>query len=338
MTQRVQGGTAGLITAILLDGQGGGRELDWNAVKQWRPEDGYLWVHLNRSSPHAGEWLKAEISEPEILRTLLADETRPRAVPQGDQLLVTLRGVNLNPGEDPEDMINLRLWCGPHRVISTLRRHVIAATEMRESLMLGHGPRDGGDFLGRIADMLVQHMGPTLDGLNEVMDSIEERVLVDPSGMTSLQKEESATRRKLVRARQKVIVLRRYLAPQRDTLSRLQFEQLSWLAPQHRIFLREAADHTTRHVEDLEALRERGTVIQDELRNQLSETMNRTMYVLTLVAAILLPLTFVTGLLGINVDGIPGAEEAPWAFLAVCLGLLAVGGLQFLLFRRLRWL
>ena len=96
------------------------------------------------------------------------------------------------------------------------------------------------------------------------------------------------------------------------------------------------ADRITRHVEELEEVRERTAVLQDELLNQLSETTNRTIYLLTIVAAIILPLSFITGLLGINVGGIPGVENH-WSFWIVCLLLAVFGVVEVWLFRKLKW-
>jgi len=82
-----------------------------------------------------------------------------------------------------------------------------------------------------------------------------------------------------------------------------------------------------RFIEDLDAIRERSQVVQDELQNLLADQLNKRTYLLAIVAAIFLPLSFLTGLLGINVAGIPGAEN-PWAFAIVVGGLVAVVGLQ----------
>ena len=101
--------------------------------------------------------------------------------------------------------------------------------------------------------------------------------------------------------------------------------------------LRESADRVTRYVEDLDSARERAAVIRDELEGRLAEQMNKTMYVLSIVAAIFLPLGLLTGLLGINVGGIPGAEN-PLAFWEVCLLLVFVGVLQALLFWKMKWI
>ncbi len=92
-----------------------------------------------------------------------------------------------------------------------------------------------------------------------------------------------------------------------------------------------------RHLEDLEAVRDRAVVTQEELVNRLSDQLNKRMYVLSIIAAIFLPLGFFTGLLGINVGGIPGAEN-PWAF-TIFLGLLLlIVFVQLWIFKKKKWL
>jgi zinc transporter len=130
----------------------------------------------------------------------------------------------------------------------------------------------------------------------------------------------------LASMRRQSISFRRYLAPQREAFNRLYNEKTSWLNDMDRLQLREIADRTTRFVEDLDEVRDRAAVTHEELGSRLAEQLNKRMYVLSIVAAIFLPLGFVTGLLGINVGGIPGAENKS-AFLVVCamLGVVALG-------------
>lgn len=144
-------------------------------------------------------------------------------------------------------------------------------------------------------------------------------------------------REKLGSLRREIVRLRRYLAPQRDAVNRLQNERVAWLDEISRVYLREIADRTTRYVEDLDSARDRAAVTQEELNSRLSERMNKTMYVLSLVAGVFLPLGLLTGLLGINVAGIPGTED-PSAFVVVCAILLFLGILQVAVFKRMKWL
>ena len=91
--------------------------------------------------------------------------------------------------------------------------------------------------------------------------------------------------------------------------------------------LRESLNQFNRYIEELDTIRDRAIVAQEELLSKLSEVLNKRMYTLSLVATIFLPLGFLTGLLGINVGGIPGANS-PYGFLLICLG---IGALVFVL-------
>jgi len=117
----------------------------------------------------------------------------------------------------------------------------------------------------------------------------------------------------------------------------LQKEELSWLSPLQRAQLREEGDRITRYVEDLDALRDHAAVTQDELESRLAERNSRILYMLSVVATLFLPLTFVTGLLGMNVGGIPWGT-APQGFFIVTALLLLLVVLLLWLFRRIRWL
>ncbi|HSR54729.1 MAG TPA: zinc transporter ZntB [Alphaproteobacteria bacterium] len=328
----------GLIYAYVLDGKGGGRKVNLEEATTWKPGEGFLWVHLDWNEAAAIQWINANVEAPEVAETLTTGDTRPRAVRYDDHLLLTLRGVNLNPDSNPEDMVSLRAWIGPDRAITTRHRRIMAVADMCDRLDKGTGPKGPGDFLTFITDQLVDRMLPTITSLNEVIDDLEDSILDGDEPASVMRSSSAQFRQSLSLVRRRAISLRRYLAPQREALNRLQIEEQGWLGARHRVLLREASDHVTRYVEDLDAIRDRGAVIQDELRNQLSEDMNRTMYVLTVVAAVLLPLGFITGLLGINVDGMPGSKDMPSAFWIV-VGLCAVFALaQVWLFRRLRWL
>lgn len=319
----------GLICAFVLDGKGGGRPVDWPEIASWTPQDGVLWIHLDRSGDDTLRWLTEESGIDGIIaEALLQSESRPRVLSQGGSLLVALRGVNLNPGADPEDMVSLRVWLEADRVVTVRRRRLMAVNDLREAIERGNGPRDPGECLVGIAGGLIERMAPIIAEIEDRVDRLEDEVLTAHS---------AELRSQLAEVRRNAIALRRYLAPQRDTMTRLPSEQAGWLGPDHRAHLREIADRTLRYVEDLDTVRERATVVQDELNNRLSDQMNRTMYVLTVVAAVLLPPSLLTGLLGINVGGMPGVES-PLAFSLVALTLVALGAIEIVVLRKLKWI
>lgn len=318
----------GLISAYLLDEQGGGTPLDWAGLRAWEPGQGPLWAHFDRTREGSRRWLLEESGlDPMVADALLEDETRPHCDVIGEGLLLVLRGVNLNPGADPEDMVSLRLWVEDGRVISLRHRKVMAIDDLRAALAAGRGPKRAAELMIAIAGKLVERMGPVITALDDTVDALEDEVL--ESGRRQL-------RMRLHGVRHQAIALRRYIAPQRDAMTRLMGEALERFERVEQLHLREISDRITRYVEDLDAARERAGVVQDELANRLAEEMNRTMYLLSIVATIFLPLGFVTGLLGVNVGGIPGSES-PLAFVVLCLLLLGFGLIEVLLFKRLKW-
>jgi zinc transporter len=291
---------------------------------------GAVWAHLDRTKARAQRWVRESGGVPSVVaEALLAEETRPRAVERGDGLLVILRGVNLQPGAEPDELIVIRMWIEPTRAI-TLRQYRFAAIgRLRESASSGRGPGTPGALLVAIADGLSAGLGPVVENLQSLLDETENALAEeDPRGLDT---------RGLAAVRRQSIRLRRYLAPQRDALLSLASSPSPLLGPHQRAEMQELAQRTARFVEDLEEVRDRAAVSQEELRAARERQASRTMYLLTLVAAIALPLGLVTGLLGINVGGMPGADD-PSAFWWVAGGMLVVAVGLAALFKSLRWL
>lgn len=312
-----------------FDGKGGGEALSGEALSQVVRSDRLAWVHLNANHPETADWLRREVPylESIVIDALLAEETRPRFEEIDEGALVILRGVNLNENARPEDMISVRLWIDGHRIISLQRRNLMAVQDMMQRLDEGKGAVDAGSFITGLILRLLERMEPTLGQLDERMDDMEETILNDP---------DAAQRGRIVSLRREAIILRRYIAPQRDAISRMRGSELRWLDGGQRRRLQEAYDRITRYVEDLDAIRERSQIVQDELASTLADRLNKNMYVLSVIAAIFLPLGFLTGLLGINVGGIPGADNTD-AFLIFCTILIVIVALQIVLFRKLKW-
>ena len=214
------------------------------------------------------------------------------------------------------------------RIVTVRHRRLMAISDLREALAAEQGPTCAGAFLAMLSDRLIDRMGPVIDDLIDEVDRLEDAVVTAHS---------AELRGDLGKVRREAISLRRYLAPQRDVMARLTMEQASCLASDHKALLREIGDRTTRFVEDLDAARERAGVVQDELNSLISDQMNRTMYLLTVVAAVLLPPSLVTGLLGINVGGVPGTDN-PLSFLIVIVLLALLAVVELAILRRLKWI
>ena len=284
---------------------------------------GFVWVHADLGKAGARGWIEVAGLEPLVLRALLAPETRPRCTLHGDGVLMNLRGVNLNPGDEVEDMVSLRMWITAKLVVTVQLRRLMAVGDVLAEVGRGQGPGHPSELVARLALRLADRAEPVVAGLNEKVDVLEDQVI---DGISSSARFDLGTIRRVS------IMLRRHMAPQRDALSTFEIEELPWIAPEGRSRLREATERMTRLAEELDAIRDRAQVVQDQIMDVRAEVMNRQMLVLSVVAAIFLPLGLITGLLGINVGGMPGAES-PRAFWVVTGGLVATGLLLVWLFR-----
>lgn len=319
----------GLIHAYLLDGKGGARNLTWAEVDAWKPAQGSLWVHLDYSDAQAQSWVSdAAQLDPLVAAALLTEETRPRSTAVGDGLLIALRGVNLDPESEQEDLVSLRLWVEESRIITTRKRPLLAVRDLREQLERGRGPTTSAGVLFELAGLLVWHMGHTVDSFEDAMDGLEDRVVTGDS---------ADLRSDLAVLRKQTITLRRYLTPQRDALTHLMAERRPWISKRDQMQLREVSDRLLRHIEDIDEIRDRAAVTQEELASRISEQLNNRMYLLSIIAAVFLPLSFFTGLLGVNVGGIPGSEN-PQAFIIFSVLLVVTVVLQLVAFRWRKWL
>jgi len=302
---------------------------NWADIDTWRPEQGVLWVHLDADSETALQWLERKSGlSPLIQEALLEQGTRPRSVVGDAGLMVIVRGVNCNPGADPEDMVAIRMYFAERRIITMRRNRVRALQDVHDMLVGGRGPTTAGEFFVTVVDRITDRIGEVVADIEDRVADLEDSIVNGDTG---------ESRPRLAELRRESISLRRYIAPQRDMLTRLTHERIDWLSESDQKLLRENAERTARYVEDIDAARERALISQEELNSRLAERMNRAMYTLSIVAAIFLPLGLLTGLLGINVGGIPGTEN-PWAFLIVSLALVVVAAVLVAWFKRIKWL
>ena len=289
------------------------------------------WIHLDRTKDRAKAWLREEAGlDPLVVESLLADETRPSAQAFDDGLLVILRGVNLNPGVEIDEMITIRMWISPTRVI-TLRQYRFQTTaELRKNARRGKAPDTAGSFLAAVAAGLAMRLAPTVTNLEDLLDDIEESMLdrdVDGAGV----------RAQLATIRRQAITYRRYLVPQREAMHSLVAMQHPMLSQRDLAMLRVATEQVARAAEALEEVRDRAAVTTEEIRARHEARMGRTLYLLTIVATVALPLGLLTGLFGINVGGMPWVESQ-LGFLIVCLVMAVVAIVEVAVFKAMHWL
>ncbi len=287
-----------------------------------------VWFHFDRRRDETQRWLLERSGvDALIAEAMLAEMTRCRAVTSTQGVLLILRGVNLNEGADPADMISLRIWAEPSRVISlqglTLRTTASVISEFEE----GRGPRSVGALLTGLASGLSERLADVVDEIGDALDEVEEKLV---SG-------ERVERSELVALRHRSIVLHRHAATQLKALNTLLAEGAGLLSEDDREVLAEEINRTMRVVEDLDSAKARGGVIHEEMSSIVGEQANRRIYAVTMITAIFLPLTLISGLLGMNVGGIPG-QDTPVAFAMTVIGMALLGLLGVVVARRRGWL
>jgi zinc transporter len=276
---------------------------------------GFLWIHLEGKDETDLALLKGQKDIPDIAaHALVATETRPRCDQIEDGALVNLRGPgNLDP-DDSDRLVSIRMWLLGHRALSLSRRTMSATVAVMAKAETGK-IRDSGDLVAAYAHEISRELDPQVAALGDRLDACESGL--DEGNLYRLRME-------IAGIRSEAIGFRRFVAPNRDALTELARLDLPWLAEDDRLHLREAADRFARMTEELEAVRERAALLHEQLTDLRAEQMDQRSLLISVVAFIFLPLTFITGLLGMNVHGIPYAES-PWAFWGVVAFCLVVG-------------
>ena len=315
-----------IIYTYKLDGTGTGAVVDPSSPAD---DSGILWIHLNGRSPDAKKFLKDILRlDPMVAKALLAEETRPRMDEFEENALIILRGIHYNPGTEPEDLVSIRLWLSKNKIVTIGRRKSKSIAEIHEKIMHQRGPRKVGEFISMLIGSLHDGIEPALRELEETTDRLEEQSLDHP---------DPELRNDIATIRKQAILFRRHMTPQRDVVYRLQHSKQDWMTEGDKWYMQDNFDRVSRHLEDLDAIRERTQIVQDELHSALASKLNQNIYVLSMITVIFMPLTFLTGLFGINVEGIPGAHS-PAAFIVFCFLLAGVTVMEILLFRKLKWL
>lgn len=300
----------------LVSGDGPVRELTVEEAEGY-DGPGFLWLHLHGRDESDAAVLKRQVHLPGVAAgALFATETRPRCDRIEDGAIVNLRGPGDCDPADSDRLVSIRLWVVKNRVISVSRRTMTATEKVVEKVRTGL-ITDAGDVVAAYAKAISLELDPQVAALGDCLDEVESD-LENP-------KELYRHRRDITRIRSEAIGFRRFVAPDRDALVTMAGLEFDWLGDDDRLHIREAADKFARMAEELESVRERSALLHEQITDLRAEQLDKRGLEISIVAFVFLPLTFLTGLLGMNVEGIPYASH-PYAFWGVVLvcGAIAV--------------
>ncbi|KQM87454.1 magnesium transporter CorA [Sphingomonas sp. Leaf23] len=277
---------------------------------------GFTWIHLHGEGDAVATWLRDHAHLPEyVIDPLTAVETRPRCDAIGKGAFVNLRGLSDDQLSSADPLASIRLYASAGRVHSVTRRNLTAFRTVVDRVE-GGDVADPGDLIVAFASAITEQLDPLIADLGDTLDECEEAL--DPARIFE-------QRRAVTHTRVRAIGYRRFLVPQRSALEKLGQLPGDWLQADDRLHLAAAADRAARMAEEVDSIRERAALIHETLTDLRAEQLDQRSLQIAIVAMVFLPLTFVTGLLGMNVKGIPFADE-PWAFagvVALCIAMSA---------------
>ncbi|APE42166.1 zinc transporter ZntB [Sulfitobacter alexandrii] len=286
----------------------------------------YRWWHFDLADPMLVPWAEQHL-HPIAGGALVQPKTRPRCDRFEGGLILNLRGINLNVGEDADEMISVRIYADEDVLVTVRRNKVFAIDAIRRLAEAGSAPPSTAEFLEHLITGLTDRVDQHVATIDERTDHYE----------IALEDKDTPMPRDLPDNRRAVIRLRRYLEPQRAALSKLSTLDLPMIPEAVALSLRELANRAAIDVEELDELQGRLISVQEEHDANIAQRQARHGYVLSLAAAIFLPLGFLTGLFGVNVAGMPGVDS-PNAFAVLCLSMLGLSALMVILLKLVRWL
>lgn len=245
----------------------------------------------------------AEFAPYSVLENLFAEETHPRSTYIKDGLLLILRGVNPNANELPSDMVSLRIWMTAQCLITVSRRPILAVIENQRAVAAMESETPVACLIN-LMWYLFSDIDTEIYNVECILDEVEENI--KKISRDTIQES-------ILSVRQQVISFRRYILPQRDAIKRLPVEKLSWLRDSEKQDLKEYEDPMNHYVEYLNAVRERASVLQDRILNRIQEDLNNKMCIVSVIALIFMPASFITGLFGMNI-AIPDAYSSKYLF------------------------
>lgn len=286
------------------------------------------WHDLTLGEPETDTWLQAHPHLSSFAADLLqSGQSRPRVTEHADGIHIVLRGINMNEGQDAEDMVSLRIWTNADHIITChwqalqslgVVRHEWSNNQLESPLA----------FILRVVELLNDRIAIVVSDLEAQLDQLEATVDSTPLDVSNTT----------VNARRTIAHLRRFLAPQREALRKLhELAKRQNADPNTSRRLYEEADRLTHLLEELDLAKDQASLLREQAITAIAQQQNARLYVFSVLSVIFMPLTFISGLLGMNVAGIPGTTNSTAFWLVAGCSLLYIVTL-LIYFKRKRWL
>jgi len=317
---------AGLICGYRITPLAGTEAIDSGAATAWLSsppppgDNGFLWLHFNLAHTGARPWLAAHAALSDEFFAVVDDGLHSTRIERTEQALIAvINDVHFDFSFEPSDISTLWINVTQRLVITARRQPLRSVDRLRAAVKDGSPLRSAAELLEHLlraqADVLVDIVRSTTARIDEIEDQLLANRLQPKRARLG------ALRRLLVR-------LQRLLAPEPAALFRLLQHPPGWMTDVDVQELRQASEEFSVVLHDMASLQERIKLLQEEIAAQVNEDNNRSLFVLTIVTVLALPINIIAGLLGMNVGGVPLAQHAHgfWIVVGIVATFTAVAG------------
>ena len=268
---------------------------------------------------------------PLVMEDILNTDQRPKIENYGEDLFIVLKMLSYDEkkGEISAEQVSLVLRA--NAVLSFTEKEKGVFTPIQERLRSGKGRlrKMGADYLAyTLLDIIVDHYFAILEKLGEKIEELEEKLVTSPT---------TPILQKIQNLKREMIFLRKWVWPLREVISSLERGESSWIQEGTRFYLRDVYDHTIQVMDTVETFREVLSGMMDIYLSSLNNRMNAVMKVLTIIATIFMPLTFLAGVYGMNFKYMPELEWR-WGYPVIWLIMASIVVFMLISFRRKKWL
>ena len=304
--------------------------VDLHRLDELRVGDGYLWLDLTAPTEDEQALLDDLGIHPLAVEDMREDRHLPKLEAYGQELSLTVHGLRIDQAAEEVDTIELDVAMLPDLLV-TYHEQPLASVDAVADRLDDVGP-DGLDrpvlLLHRILDTMNDVLVPFVDHFERRLDVIEEDLLSTPT---------DATRQDLYRLQRDVIQLRRVVVPQAEVIRRLGRESVGLVSEDDQRLFRDVHDHLYRMAELSDSYRQLLDSAMANYRSSLDDELNDMLRVLTLVSALLLPISVIAGIYGTNFAYIPELDFRPAYFIMLGSFAAIITGM-LLWFRRRGWI
>ena len=268
---------------------------------------------------------------PLVLEDILNTDQRPKMEDYGEYIYIVLKMLDQNNKSNEIVTEQISLILGPNFVFSFQEREGDVFDPIRERIRNGKGRirKMGADYLAyALLDSIVDNYFIILEKLGEKIEFLEEELVTRPI---------PETLQTIHHLKREMIFLRKAVWPLREVIGGLERGESSLVKETTRIYLRDVYDHTIQVIDTIETFRDMVSGMLDIYLSSVSNRLNAVMKVLTIIATIFMPLTFIAGIYGMNFKYMPELEWR-WGYPAVWFAVVLIGVSMLIYFKRKRWL